>query len=430
MTASPTRAKGKLRPSWDAAKASTPWKRCTWDDLDSIPLLEGMELELRHNARHVFRRTVGPADSLSEQLRDLAQVAKRTEGANPKITGFIKVVEHTKLDNVYIATMLAPSISAGSASGAGASAGATLTPTKRQSNRTNAATSLNKTRGKRKRATRTMPMSKRARGAREEPTGCNPIVAAGSTRAGAIVAAGGAKSSATSVDYTGAIFRKHFPGHGVFVGRVLGRGGCAGQWHVHYAADDDSETLDEEELVPLLAGGEPLTAGAADGTDANASVVARHDASDTAAASAAAGAVQLGALSRSPASRSGELAPGGDETETYDDENDSEDEGSSGSVRTIVPLSPVETNATLGGGGAACVAEHVAEASLGTFLDGVGLRHLEPALLAQDVTNLRMLRLLASTPMDDPVLKNIGIKPLPLTLLFRAIQQHFAQCDT
>ena len=246
MTASPTRAKGNPRPSWNAAKASTPWKRCTWDDLDNIPLLDGMELELRHNARHVFRRTVGPADSLSEQLRDLAQVAKRTEGANPKITGFIKVVEHTKLDNVCVATMLVPNTSAGSgggeghARGEGSSAGAILkTPTKRQSNRANAAKSSNNAPSKRKRGTRAMPMSKRGRGARDNPSGNNPMCAS-STSAGISGAAGSAlaetRSNATRMDYTGATFRKHFPGHGVFVGRVLGRGGCAGQWHVHYAA--------------------------------------------------------------------------------------------------------------------------------------------------------------------------------------------------
>ena len=119
-----SRAKGKSRPSWDAAKASTPWKRCTWDDLDSIPLSDGMELELRHNARHVFRRTVGPGLSLSEQLQALAQVAKRTEGANPKISGFIKVVEHTKLDGAYVSTMLGPSSGAGSGgSGSGSGSG-------------------------------------------------------------------------------------------------------------------------------------------------------------------------------------------------------------------------------------------------------------------------------------------------------------------
>ena len=50
-------------------------------------------LLLQHNRAHVYRKHVDTSSSLADALQELAAVGKRR--CNPRITGFIKVVENT-----------------------------------------------------------------------------------------------------------------------------------------------------------------------------------------------------------------------------------------------------------------------------------------------------------------------------------------------
>ena len=48
---------------------------------------------MQHNRAHVYRKHVGADALLADALQELAAVGKRR--CNPRITGFIKVVENT-----------------------------------------------------------------------------------------------------------------------------------------------------------------------------------------------------------------------------------------------------------------------------------------------------------------------------------------------
>lgn len=74
------------------------WKTSlTWDSLAFHA--EG-RLVLRHNKNLQFGYTIKPSETLEEALRYMEDYCKKHPKGNPKITGFIKVVEHTTLNNV------------------------------------------------------------------------------------------------------------------------------------------------------------------------------------------------------------------------------------------------------------------------------------------------------------------------------------------
>jgi hypothetical protein len=74
------------------------WKtRLTWEDLAFH--VEG-RLVLRHNKHLQFGYTIGPNETLKDALQAMEKYCKEHPKGNPKITGFIKVVEHTRLNSV------------------------------------------------------------------------------------------------------------------------------------------------------------------------------------------------------------------------------------------------------------------------------------------------------------------------------------------
>jgi hypothetical protein len=74
------------------------WKTSlTWEDLDFH--VEG-RLVLRHNKSLQFGYTPKSNETLGEALRYMESYCKEHPSGNPKITGFIKVVEHTRLNDV------------------------------------------------------------------------------------------------------------------------------------------------------------------------------------------------------------------------------------------------------------------------------------------------------------------------------------------
>mmetsp|Transcript_19880 Transcript_19880/g.31107 ORF Transcript_19880/g.31107 Transcript_19880/m.31107 type:complete len:166 (+) Transcript_19880:61-558(+) len=81
------------------------WKELGWDDLDQIDLKSGV-LVLKHNANAVFEHTVNAGESIATHLQALSKKAKSTPGANPKITGFIKVVACTQFNNEPLPRLL------------------------------------------------------------------------------------------------------------------------------------------------------------------------------------------------------------------------------------------------------------------------------------------------------------------------------------
>lgn len=57
-------------------------------------------LVLRHNKNLQFGYSIKPHETLEEALKFMEEYCKKHPKGNPKITGFIKVVEHTTLNNV------------------------------------------------------------------------------------------------------------------------------------------------------------------------------------------------------------------------------------------------------------------------------------------------------------------------------------------
>ncbi len=76
------------------------WKTSLgWEDLDFH--VEG-RLVLRHNKNLQFGYTPKSNETLGEALRYMESYCKEHPSGNPKITGFIKVVEHTRLNDVAL----------------------------------------------------------------------------------------------------------------------------------------------------------------------------------------------------------------------------------------------------------------------------------------------------------------------------------------
>lgn len=76
------------------------WKRAIkWSDLDfEVP--PSSRLVLRHNQHLQYGYTPKNGETLEIALCHMEQYCKSHPKGNPKITGLIKVIEHTRLNNV------------------------------------------------------------------------------------------------------------------------------------------------------------------------------------------------------------------------------------------------------------------------------------------------------------------------------------------
>ena len=98
----------RLDGSTPLSKLGDRWKALGWSDLDTLLATCQGTLSLRHNASNIFRTTIADGDSLAEALQRLADVGKRR--ANHRITGFIKVVDNTTLDDMPLSLLLENSL--------------------------------------------------------------------------------------------------------------------------------------------------------------------------------------------------------------------------------------------------------------------------------------------------------------------------------
>ena len=74
------------------------WKaNLQWSDLD-FTLPPNSRLVLRHNTHLQYGYTPKAGETLGEALQRMQDYCKSHAKGNPKITGPIKVVEHTKLN--------------------------------------------------------------------------------------------------------------------------------------------------------------------------------------------------------------------------------------------------------------------------------------------------------------------------------------------
>ena len=69
-----------------------------WSDLNFTLPLHPSRLVLRHNSKLQYGYTPAPDETLQAALRHMEQYCKAHVCGNPKITGVIKVVEHTRLN--------------------------------------------------------------------------------------------------------------------------------------------------------------------------------------------------------------------------------------------------------------------------------------------------------------------------------------------
>ena len=87
-------------------KASADWlRKIAWVDLDIV--VPG-RLVLRHNERLQYGYTPEPCETLRFALKKMQEYCKSHRDGNPKITGLVKVVENTKINNVPLYVKLAP----------------------------------------------------------------------------------------------------------------------------------------------------------------------------------------------------------------------------------------------------------------------------------------------------------------------------------
>ena len=77
-----------------------------WSDLDFTLPIYPSRLVLRHNLRLQYGYTPTPDETLEAALRHMEQYCKTHAQGNPKITGAIKVAEHTRLNNVPLCVKL------------------------------------------------------------------------------------------------------------------------------------------------------------------------------------------------------------------------------------------------------------------------------------------------------------------------------------
>ena len=74
-----------------------PWK-LQWSDLDFVLPVHPSRLVLRHNKNLQYGYTPAAGETLEAALRAMERYCKEHKDGNAKITGAVKVVEHTKLN--------------------------------------------------------------------------------------------------------------------------------------------------------------------------------------------------------------------------------------------------------------------------------------------------------------------------------------------
>ena len=89
--------------------SSTSNTTTTWSDLEFIiPARPSpSRLVLRHSKRLQYGYTPAADETLGAALRKMEEYCKAHPNGNPKITGAVKVIEHTKIDNVPLRAKLA-----------------------------------------------------------------------------------------------------------------------------------------------------------------------------------------------------------------------------------------------------------------------------------------------------------------------------------
>jgi hypothetical protein len=98
----------KKRDSGSTSNTTTT--AITWADLEFIiPARPSSpaRLVLRHSKRLQYGYTPAADETLGAALRKMEMYCKAHTDGNPKITGAVKVVEHTKIDNVPLRAKLA-----------------------------------------------------------------------------------------------------------------------------------------------------------------------------------------------------------------------------------------------------------------------------------------------------------------------------------
>jgi hypothetical protein len=63
---------------------------------------------LRHNERLQYGYTPAPDETLRFALAKMQEYCKSHRDGNPKITGLVKLVEHTRINNVPLYVKLSP----------------------------------------------------------------------------------------------------------------------------------------------------------------------------------------------------------------------------------------------------------------------------------------------------------------------------------
>ena len=80
------------------------WRELDWHHLDFH--MEGLRLVLRHNKKLQYGHTVCYPETLKVAMQTMVSYCKDHPDGNPKISGFIKVVEHTRVNGVPMSVML------------------------------------------------------------------------------------------------------------------------------------------------------------------------------------------------------------------------------------------------------------------------------------------------------------------------------------
>ena len=80
--------------------SSSSWKtNLQWSDLNFTLPQYPSRLVLRHNKNLQFGYTPDADETLEDALRSMEGYCKAHKDGNPKITGVVKVVEHTRINN-------------------------------------------------------------------------------------------------------------------------------------------------------------------------------------------------------------------------------------------------------------------------------------------------------------------------------------------
>ena len=84
--------------------AKRTWRDLDWKDLDFY--MEGVRLVLRHNKKLQHGHTVRCPETLMVAMQGMMAYCAGHPDGNKKITGFIKVVEHTRINDIPMSVML------------------------------------------------------------------------------------------------------------------------------------------------------------------------------------------------------------------------------------------------------------------------------------------------------------------------------------